>query len=109
MKNGTYHYEVTMMVPLGKRNGTLKIAVLDDKMTGYLTMFTETLPITEGTCNGEQLTFSGQMKTLLNTFGYVADGIITQDQIELQFHTERGEYPAVGRRTHLFSQEGIYE
>lgn len=99
MKNGTYRYGITMSVPLGKRNGDLYINLTDDRVYGNLTMFTETLPIREGNCTGNKITFSGEMKTLMNTFSYVADGVIELEQIELLFHTERGDFPAVGQKS----------
>ena len=109
MKNGIYQYEVTMKVPLGKRNGSLDFSVSENNLVGFLTMFTEKEPIIEGSCEGDRLTFSGKMKTLLNTFGYVATGTINQDQIELRFHTERGEYPATGRKVFMTKQENSHE
>lgn len=107
MKNGNYQYEVTMRVPLGKRNGNLNITISKNKLFGFLTMFTEQLPISDGFCDGDHLTFSGKMKTLLNTFDYIADGIITNDQIELVFRTERGDYPAIGRKSLAIDREII--
>lgn len=98
MRNGKYHYAVVMDVPLGKRSGCLDFTVCGNKIIGFMTMFMETLPITEGQCIGNQISFSGKMKTILNSFAYVADGKIDRDQIRLLFHTEHGDYPAQGRK-----------
>lgn len=98
MKAGTYRYKLEMTVPLGKRNGYLDLTIRDNSAEGFLTMFTNTLAIAAGTCQGNRLSFCGKMKTLLSTISYKASGKVTRSQIELVFHTERGDYPATGRQ-----------
>ena len=98
MRDGNYQYAVLMTVPLGKRNGELEVSIHQNAVEGFLTMFTVTLPITEGFCDGNQIRFAGNMKTLQSMFSYEAAGTISQTQIDLVFHTERGDYPAVGQR-----------
>lgn len=97
MKDGSYRYSLEMTVPLGKRNGSLEIRILGKNMIGFLTMFTDTQPITCGICTGNGISFQGEMKTLAETIHYIAEGTISQSQIQLVFHTERGDYPASGR------------
>lgn len=97
MRDGIYRYALEMTVPLGKRNGSLEIEILGRTVTGFLTMFADTQRITSGICSGNGISFLGEMKILAETIPYVAEGTIFHDQIQLVFHTERGDYPATGR------------
>ncbi|MGM9650409.1 MAG: hypothetical protein ACI3VX_00560 [Faecousia sp.] len=98
MKDGNYHYAVRMTVPLGKRNGRLEVNIRQHRVEGFLTMFTVRLPIARGSCDGNQIRFAGTMKTLPKLFAYEAAGTICPGQVELVFHTEQGDYPAIGQR-----------
>ena len=109
MKDGAYQYSVNMTVPLGKRNGGLDIHIDKNVVKGFLTMFTETLPILHGSCERNEIKFSGKMKTLLNTFSYTAEGTVSETEINLMFHTERGDYPALGKQAFFAKQEIAHE
>lgn len=91
MRNGKYQYAVTMDVPLGKRSGLLNFTVTENRLKGFVTIFAETLPIADGQCVGNRISFSGKMKTMLNSFGYEANGFANRNKIELLFHTEDGD------------------
>lgn len=99
MKDGTYQYAVAMTVPRGTRNGDLHIAVRKGTVTGYLTMFTNTLPILRGICAGGGISFIGEMKTISEAIAYTAEGTVSPTRLKLVFHTERGDYPAIGSQT----------
>ena len=96
MDNGTYCFELEMSTPLGKRRGNLELMVWGDFLNGYLTMFTRTIPIQNGKRDGKQISFSGDMKTLMSTLPYRAQGSINASCLELEFVTERGKYPVSG-------------
>ena len=70
MKNGTYKYALEMMVPLGKRRGLLELKVSNNKVGGFLTMFTQRLPLETAILNGTELSFAGEMKTLMYPLKY---------------------------------------
>ncbi|MGN0628075.1 MAG: hypothetical protein ACI4IW_00385 [Oscillospiraceae bacterium] len=97
MKDGTYSYAIEMTAPLGKRKGLLEIVVRNELVNGFLTMFTNTAPIAKGLLSGRHISFSGDMKTLMDTFSYLAEGTVTSSGLDLVFRTEHGTYPAVGR------------
>ena len=101
MENGTYKYDLEMNTPLGKRRGNLELMVWGDFLNGYLTMFTRTIPIQNGKRDGKQISFSGDMKTLMSTLPYRAQGSINASCLELEFATERGKYPASGVLTEV--------
>ena len=96
MRNGTYRYALEMQVPLGKRRGELELKVSNNRICGFLTMFTGRLPIESATIKGNELTFTGEMKTLISTFSYTAIGTLGSRAIELSFNTDKDMYPAVG-------------
>lgn len=99
MKDGTYCYAVEMTVPLGKRNGRLEITLHDRKASGYLTMFTDTQPIHRCVCSGNGISFAGEMHLSVGILAYIAEGSISQSQLKLIFHTDNGDYSAIGRQT----------
>ena len=98
MKDGIYCYTLEMTAPLGLRRGKLRLVVQGRLVSGELTMFTRTLPILEGHCEANRLSFSGDMKTLMETIPYAADGTVTGSRIDLLFTTCKGSYPAVGQQ-----------
>lgn len=96
MKNGVYQYAIEMQVPIGSRNGRIILEIYDEIISGTLTLFRQTLPIRAGKCIGNQVHFTGDMKTLLYTLPYQAEGTISNVSTELVFHTEKGRFPATG-------------
>ena len=98
MKDGPYHYMLEMTVPLGKRNGRLDIEIRSGTVTGYLTMFTDTQPISGGTQTGNGISFAGVMRTLARPIPYTAEVMVAHSRLRLVFHTDGGDYAAVGRQ-----------
>lgn len=98
MENGTYQYDLEMRTPLGLRRGNLELMVWGDFLNGYLTMFTRTIPIQNGKRSGKQISFCGDMKTLMSTLTYKAEGNISGSDIRLMIETNRGVYPVTGVR-----------
>ena len=96
MENGTYHYDLVMDAPLGKRRGNLELMVEKNWMNGYLTMFTRTIPIRNGHLDGKRISFDGEMKTLMKTLPYKAEGTVTQSSLEMVISTQQGVYPVKG-------------
>lgn len=96
MDNGTYLYALEMETPLGRRRGELELVVWDNFLSGYLTMFTRTIPIHNGRRSGANIFFEGDMKTFLKTTPYRAAGVVTEKKIKLAIEFERGRYQAVG-------------
>ena len=99
MDNGTYHYDLEMRAPLGMRRGNLELIVWGDFLNGYLTMFTRTIPIQNGSRDGNNIFFSGDMKTLMNMLPYKAEGTVSENGITLVFSTSQGQYPSKGSLT----------
>lgn len=96
MKDGAYQYTVEMTVPRGIRNGSLDIAIHSGALTGNLTMFTNTQPIFQGIYAGSGISFIGEMRTMTSVISYTAEGTISPTRLKLVFHTEHGDYPAIG-------------
>ena len=96
MENGTYLYDLEMSTPLGVRHGSLELIVWKSLVNGHLTMFTRTIPIREGMCVGNDVSFRGEMKTLMNMIPYRAEGQITGNRINLDFISGASCYHATG-------------
>ena len=96
MENGTYLYNLEMTTPLGIRHGSLELIVWKNFLNGYLTMFTRTIPIGEGMCDGNNVSFRGDMKTLMKMIPYQAEGQVSGNKISLDFMSESGHYHATG-------------
>lgn len=99
MENGRYNYDIRMMTPLGKRRGNLELTVEGNFLNGYLTMFTRTVPIQRGRIVDGHITFSGDMRNLMKTLPYRAEGTANDTGVALTVTTELGEYPVFGELT----------
>lgn len=98
MENGTYDFELEMTTPLGRRRGSLTLAVLGNSLKGSLTMFTRTLPIREGLRKGNNIFFRGEMKTFMKTIPYQAEGEIRDRRIFMTIDSDLGRYAVQGSR-----------
>lgn len=98
MKNQNRTYMLEMETPLGKRRGVLNLILLDDSVSGDLTLFTRTAPILKGLRSGDRLTFQGEMRTLVGSLPYQASGTLGEDSLEMEIHTARGHYKVRGTR-----------
>ena len=96
MKNGTYKYALEMIVPLGKRRGLLELKVSNNRVGGFLTMFTQRLPLETAILSGSELSFTGEMKTLMYPMKYNATGTIDRNTLKLSFNTDKGVFPTTG-------------
>ena len=106
MKDGIYRYVIEMTAPLGKRKGELELIVKDRLVNGFLTMFTNTIPITQALMSGNRIHFNGEMSTLAGAFSYEAEGTVSKSKIELLFRTDSGDYPAVGTKAFFGLRRG---
>jgi len=91
-----YRYTIEMAVPLGRRAGTLTLAVEGGLVTGSLTLFERSCPIWDGHLDGDRLRFCGEMQTLLYSLPYTADGTVSDRELNLTFETQKGKFSAKG-------------
>lgn len=96
MENGSYLYAVEMSTPLGKRRGQLELIVWENFLNGYLTMFTRCFPIQNGKRSGNHVSFQGEMKTIMKSLSYQAEGKIAGKKISLVLTTDSGSYQTTG-------------
>lgn len=99
MEHTVSTYALVMETPLGKRRGVLRLCLLDDGISGELTLFTRTTPIREACRSGSRFSFQGEMRTLMGTLPYQASGTLRESTLEMEIRTARGNYPAKGVRT----------
>ena len=96
MKDGIYRYAIRMHAPIGPRYGALELVLKNHMVSGALTMFSQTHPIFSGSFRDGALRFRGRMQTLLYDLLYEAEGTVDSRRVALQFHTEKGSFPAEG-------------
>lgn len=96
MQDGTYRYALRMEVPIGPRYGAPELVLKNHVVSGALTMFSQTHPIFGGSFRDGVLGFRGQMQTLFYPLSYRAEGTVDSRRVALQFHTEKGCFPAEG-------------
>lgn len=89
-------YALEVQTPLGKRRGSLTLCVADGSVSGKLTLFTRITPIREGSLNGGEITFQGEMKLLTGMLPYQAGGALRESKLDITFRTARGCYEARG-------------
>lgn len=107
MKDGAYRFGLEMTTPLGLRRGSLELTVHDQAVDGELTMFTRTEPISRGRCEGNRISFAGEMKTLTERIPYRAEGTVIGSWIDILFTTGKGSYSTVGRQEIAGQRKGI--
>ena len=81
---------------MGARHGLLALEVCGETLLGTLTLFRQTLPIRTGSCVGNRVWFSGEMRTLLYTLPYQAEGVLSLASATLTVQTEKGCFPMTG-------------
>ena len=96
MRDGTYHYAIRLHAPIGLRYGMLELCIQDRTVSGALTMFSQTHPITDVCLQDGKLCFGGQMQTLLCFLPYRAQGTVDAGRVELELRTEKGCFRAEG-------------
>ncbi len=96
VKNGTYRYAIELASPMGPRHGGLELYIHDGSVDGALTLFRQTMPICTGSCAGDSVRFAGEMKTLMYSLPYTAEGTVGGTAVELLFRTDKGCFSATG-------------
>ena len=96
MENGSYLYAIEMSTPLGRRRGFLELIVWGNFLNGYMTMFTRCFPIQNGKRSENHISFQGEMKTMMKSLPYQAEGKITGNKISLVLATDSGRYQVSG-------------
>lgn len=89
-------YNLVMTTPLGERRGDLELHWAGDMFDGKLTMFTRTLPIQDGRCRENHISFRGNMITPMELLPYRAEGQLQEKELTLQISTKLGCYPVKG-------------
>ena len=86
MRDGTYHYAIRLHAPIGLRYGMLELCIQDRTVSGALTMFSQTHPITDVCLQDGKLCF----------LPYRARGTVDAGRVELELRTEKGCFRAEG-------------
>lgn len=78
-------FNIQMMVPLGRRVGTLSFEENEKQnITGRLKLFKNETPFTGKMTSDGEITFSGQLVMLTRIFPYKAQGRVDGSKIKLE-------------------------
>lgn len=90
-------YDVQMKVPLGIRNGTLKLANEDGLITGSMKILGRVTAFT-GHMYGDRFEITGVLKTVLRSNDFEGWGLIDEDDIRICLKNNDTTYEINGRR-----------
>ena len=95
-------FNIQMMVPLGRRVGTLSLKKSGEQdISGTLNLFQNETPFIGKLTPGGEITFSGQMITLTKTFPYQAQGRVDGPKIKLEVVGDDSRFTISGNEADL--------
>ena len=95
-------FNIQMIVPLGRRIGTLSFKKSGEQdISGTLNLFQNKTPFIGNLTPGGEITFSGQMITLTKTFPYQAQGRVDGSKIKLEVVGDDSRFTISGKEADL--------
>lgn len=96
MVDGTY--EVSLKSPMGLKKGELKLHSEGGVLSGGMTVMGKENPIGPGTAEGDNFSFSGELKTAVGKLAYMCEGRVEGNAISGVAKTKKGDLPLTGKR-----------
>lgn len=90
-------YSITMKTPFGIQQGKLTFKINGNSLSGTLDGMGTKTEFHNGTFNGNNFEFSGQIKNLLTRIQYVAKGIINSNMLSGSVNTKYGVFSVTGK------------
>ena len=90
-------YRIVMRAPLGNRSGKLTLCIDGDELSGIIEILGHCNEFHHGTLRAGHCQFAGEIKTLLRSISYSAEGCVGQGSVSLQMHTKRDVLPVSGQ------------
>ena len=94
MENGKYMIKVAS--PQGVKDAELNLTAANSILNAELSMKGKPLPTNAGTINGEDITFSGKLKTPVGKMDYTFVGKVEGDKLSGVMKTKKGDFPVNG-------------
>lgn len=86
------NYRISLKVPLGTRQGIMRLQVTDGKVEGNLNIMNKENEFTGVLLKDGQLSITGSIRTLISTMRYTATGTMSEHHILLNIKMECGSY-----------------
>lgn len=96
MVSGTYN--VMLKTPMGVKKGQLILSADGEVLTGSLVALGSENPIENGIANGDNFTFSGELKTAMGKTAFDCNGTVDGDAITGSVKTKKGTLALTGKR-----------
>lgn len=91
----TRFYDIKIAVPLGVRNGTMRLEEQDGRITGTLCAFGKETAL-NGTREGTRIQLEGTLKTAVREIAYQGEGSEQGEEIRLLLQCGRDTYELTG-------------
>lgn len=89
-------FKVCMQVPLGEREGWLRIQERSGVLSGYLDLLGHSEPLSGEIEPDGQCTISGRIRSLVRAMDYTATGTIWEGRVLLNVRTQRAAFQMTG-------------
>ena len=97
-------YSICLSAPLGNRDGTLCINIGEETANGSLQIMNHINPISDLVLSDGNISFSGEIESLVSKTEYTAAGTICGRRILLNLKTSFGVYSVFGEEVSIDEQ-----
>jgi hypothetical protein len=98
MIDGTY--AIVMQTPMGLKKGRAILHQHGNRVSGRLALLDKSNTFENGTVNGNQYVFSGELKTAIGKVAYTVEGSIEGDGLNAVAKTVKGNLVITGTSIH---------
>lgn len=94
----TGKYEVSLKTPMGLKKGELILSDAEGIITGKMVVMGKENEIDPGKSDGDNLTFSGKLKTAMGVVPYTCEASVSGGTISGTVKTKKGDMSLTGNR-----------
>jgi hypothetical protein len=91
-------YNIIVKTPLGPKKGSIVLSVKENSLSGTIELFGKQNTFDNGTINGNQCSFSGNLQSPVGKVAYETNGTIDGDSLTANAKTKQGDMPITGTR-----------
>lgn len=98
-------YNIILEIPLGKRKGEISLEIDNNKLSGYLLIFQNKNSIRGTILDNELCLIEGKYKTLFNSIDFIANGKITETDLNLTLNVGNKQFVMSGCRNYTKTED----
>ena len=91
-------YNIIMKTPMGLKKGNVTLNAEGNSISGSLEILGKINTFENGTTDGKQCTFSGNLQTAMGKIAYVVEGTVEGDTLTAISKTKKGDMQITGSR-----------